>query len=139
MLGLAKKTVLFVLMLVVSSAVKGNSDTLKEEHIHMIAEIAPQFPGGVKELMWFITRNIRFPVMNRSPQFEGTIFVTFVVETDGSLTNIEILRSSGRLPDDADEQVIRLVENMPKWTPGKTRGKAVRTRFNLPVRFTLAG
>jgi len=139
MLEFTKKILLVFFVFVIPFVVKGNSDTLKEEHIHMIAEIAPQFPGGVEELMWFITRNIRFPVMNRSPQFEGTIFVTFVVETDGSLTNIEILRSSGRLPDDADEQVIRLVENMPKWTPGKTRGKAVRTRFNLPVRFTLAG
>jgi len=139
MLGLSRKISLFFFVLMLSFSVKGNSDTVNVDHVYRIVDTLPEFPGGREALLRFMSQHIRFPVMNRSPQFQGTIFVTFVVEIDGSLTNIEILRRNGHLPEDSDEQVIRLVENMPKWTPGRNRGKAVRTQFNLPVRFSIAG
>jgi len=133
MLEFTKKILLVFFVFVIPFAVKGNSDTLKEEHIHMIAEIAPQFPGGEDSLRMFIRWNLRYPAQGGLPE-EGTVFVTFVVEIDGSLSNIEVLRG---LHGALDPEAIRVVKLMPNWIPGKTRGKAVRTRFIMPIRFDI--
>ncbi|MCL2417579.1 MAG: energy transducer TonB [Bacteroidales bacterium] len=110
----------------------------EEGHIHTIVEISPQFPGGTEALMGFIQSNRRMRHGSAIPQ--GTVFVTFVVERDGSLSNTRILRGIDPLPEiGADAEAIRLVESMPNWIPGKTRNQVVRTQFNLPIRFTIAG
>ncbi len=84
--------------------------------------------------MEYIARNIKYPAMARESGIQGRVFVNFVVEPNGSVSNVKILRGIG---GGCDEEAIRVVEAMPKWTPGRQRGKAVRVSFNLPVRFTL--
>lgn len=105
-----------------------------EAEIFMVVESMPEFPGGAVKMMEYISKNIKYPAMARESGIQGRVFVQFVVEPDGSVSKVQVLRGIG---GGCDEEAIRVVESMPKWTPGKQRGKAVRVMFNLPVRFTL--
>ncbi len=105
-----------------------------EQEIFTVVESMPEFPGGAEQMMIFIAKNIKYPPMARESGIQGRVFVNFVVEPNGSVSNVKVLRGIG---GGCDEEAIRVVESMPKWTPGRQRGKAVRVSFNLPVRFTL--
>ncbi|KAF0131897.1 MAG: periplasmic protein TonB [Bacteroidetes bacterium] len=105
-----------------------------ETEIFTVVESMPEFPGGAEQMMLFIAKNIKYPPMARESGIQGRVFVNFVVEPNGSVSNVKVLRGIG---GGCDEEAIRVVETMPKWTPGRQRGKAVRVSFNLPVRFTL--
>ncbi len=105
-----------------------------EAEIFTVVESMPEFPGGQTKMMEYIAKNIKYPAMARESGIQGRVFVNFVVEPDGSVSNVKVLRGIG---GGCDEEAVRVVEAMPKWTPGRQRGKAVRVSFNLPVRFTL--
>ncbi len=105
-----------------------------ETEIFTVVESMPEFPGGAEQMMIFIAKNMKYPPMARESGIQGRVFVNFVVEPNGSVSNVKVLRGIG---GGCDEEAIRVVESMPKWTPGRQRGKAVRVSFNLPVRFTL--
>jgi protein TonB len=105
-----------------------------ETEIFTVVESMPEFPGGEGAMMAFIARNIKYPTFAREGGIQGRVFVNFVVEPSGMVSNVRVLRGIG---GGCDEEAVRVVESMPKWTPGKQRGKAVRVSFNLPVRFTL--
>lgn len=105
-----------------------------ETEIFTVVESMPEFPGGEAAMMSFIAKNIKYPGFARESGIQGRVFVNFVVEPSGLVSNVKILRGIG---GGCDEEAIRVVQSMPKWTPGKQRGKAVRVSFNLPVRFTL--
>ncbi|TVQ87839.1 MAG: energy transducer TonB [Bacteroidetes bacterium] len=109
-------------------------EEIEEEQIFTIVEDQPGFPGGDAALMQYLTNNLRYPTMAREAGIQGTVFVTFVVERDGSITDVRILRGVG---GGLDEEAVRVVRNMPRWTPGRQRGQAVRVQFNLPIRFVL--
>jgi periplasmic protein TonB len=115
-------------------------DVADEEHfeaeIFTIVEEQPAFPGGDAALMEYLGKNISYPPMAKESGIQGTVFVQFVVEPDGSVSNAKILRGIG---GGCDEEAIRVVRNMPKWKPGRQRGKPVRVYFNLPIRFILQG
>jgi protein TonB len=105
-----------------------------EAEIFTVVESMPEFPGGPAKMMEYIAKNIKYPAMARESGIQGRVFVNFVVEPDGSVSNVKVLRGIG---GGCDEEAVRVVESMPTWTPGRQRGKAVRVSFNLPVRFTL--
>jgi protein TonB len=105
-----------------------------EAEIFTVVESMPEFPGGQAKMMEFIAQNIKYPAMARESGIQGRVFVNFVVEPDGSVSNVKVLRGIG---GGCDEEAVRVVKSMPNWTPGRQRGKAVRVSFNLPVRFTL--
>jgi protein TonB len=109
-------------------------EEVEEEQIFTIVEDQPGFPGGDAALMQYLQSNLRYPTMAREAGIQGTVFVTFVVERDGSITDVRILRGVG---GGLDEEAVRVVRNMPRWTPGRQRGQAVRVQFNLPIRFVL--
>ncbi|MDA3944206.1 MAG: TonB family protein [Bacteroidetes bacterium] len=109
-------------------------EQIVEAEIFTVVESMPEFPGGPAKMMEYIAKNIKYPAMARESGIQGRVFVNFVVEPDGSVSNVKILRGIG---GGCDEEAIRVVKSMPKWTPGRQRGKAVRVSFNLPVRFTL--
>lgn len=109
-------------------------EVIEEAEIFTVVESMPEFPGGPAKMMEYIAQNIKYPAMARESGIQGRVFVNFVVEPNGSVSNVKILRGIG---GGCDEEAIRVVEAMPKWTPGRQRGKAVRVSFNLPVRFTL--
>lgn len=105
-----------------------------EEQVFMVVESMPQFPGGDVALMKYLGENINYPKAARESGIQGRVFVSFVVEKDGKVTNIIILRGIG---GGCDEEAIKVVQEMPEWIPGKQRGMPVRVQFNLPINFTL--
>lgn len=102
--------------------------------IFTIVEEQPQFPGGDMALSQYLRNNLKYPETARVAKVEGAVFVSFVVEIDGTVSNIKIVKG---LHPDCDAEVIRVISEMPKWSPGKQKGKPVRVQFTLPVRFML--
>jgi len=109
-------------------------EEISEEIIFIVVEEWPSFPGGEEARLRFLSENIRYPQMAREAGIQGTVFLTFVVERDGSVTDVRVVRGIG---GGADEEAIRVVRNMPRWTPGRQRGQPVRVQFNMPIRFVL--
>lgn len=108
----------------------------EEETIFTVVEESASFPGGMQELYKYVGSNLVYPQQARETGTQGKVFITFVVEKDGSLTDVKVLRDIG---SGCGEEAVRVVKSMPKWKPAKQRGKAVRMQFNLPISFTLAG
>ncbi|MEL6638589.1 MAG: energy transducer TonB [Bacteroidota bacterium] len=118
------------------------------EEIFRVVEEMPRFPGCEEEalpraerqacaerkMLEFVYRHIRYPDLARQGSIEGTAVVRFVVEKDGSITNLEILRDPGGR---CGQEALRVVELMPQWLPGKQRGRPVRVQYNLPIRYIL--
>lgn len=105
-----------------------------ETQIFTVVENDPEFPGGMDALYKYLAQNIKYPQLARDNGITGKVYVTFVVEKDGSIANPKVLRDIG---GGCGQEAIRVVKSMPKWSPGKQRGKAVRVQFNLPVNFSL--
>jgi TonB family protein len=104
------------------------------ETILTVVESPPEFPGGDGERMQYLMNNTRYPQQARENGIQGTVYVTFVIETDGSITDIRILKGVG---GGCDEEVIKLIKNMPRWKSGTQNGKPVRVQYNMPVKFRL--
>jgi protein TonB len=111
-------------------------EEVEETQIFIVVEDAPGYPGGDAARMKFLSDNIRYPAIARESGIQGTVFIQFVVERDGSITDVQVIRGIG---GGADEEAVRVVKMMPRWTPGKQRGRPVRVQFTMPIRFTLAG
>lgn len=105
-----------------------------EQVIWQVVEQDPEFPGGVEALYKYIQQNIKYPQLAKENDITGRVFVTFVVERDGSVSNVKAARDIG---GGCGAEAVRVVKSLPKWTPGKQRGKAVRAAYTLPVNFTL--
>ena len=110
-------------------------EVVEEETIYQVVEQQPEFPGGMQALMKYLRDNIQYPRISRENNSQGKSYVNFVVNTDGSIQDVEIMKSSGDVY--LDKEAVRVVKTMPKWNPGKQAGKAVRVRFTLPVLFRL--
>lgn len=106
----------------------------EDVQIFTVVENDPEFPGGMEALYKYLRDNIKYPQLARDNNITGRVYVTFVVERDGSIANPRVLKDIG---GGCGQEAIRVVKSMPKWTPGKQRGKAVRVQFNLPVSFNL--
>ncbi|MBP5526852.1 MAG: energy transducer TonB [Bacteroidales bacterium] len=111
-------------------------DEEEEEDVQIftVVENDPEFPGGMEALYKYLRENIKYPQLARDNNITGKVYVTFVVERDGSIANPRVLKDIG---GGCGAEAIRVVKSMPKWTPGKQRGKSVRVQFNLPVSFNL--
>ncbi len=105
------------------------------EEIFMIVEEQPMPVGGFQEFYKFVGENLKYPAFAQANNVEGRVFVQFVVEKDGTLTQFEIVRGIGY---GADEEAIRVLKMAPKWKPGKQRGHPVRVRMFIPINFKLA-
>jgi protein TonB len=114
--------------------VEVEEEEVQEQEIFQIVEEMPAYPGGDQKLMEYVAKNIKYPQIARETGIQGRVFVGFVVEPDGSVSNVKVLRGIG---GGCDEEAMRVVKNMPKWKPGKQRGKAVRVSYMLPVNFKL--
>lgn len=99
-----------------------------------IVEEQPTFPGGTDALLKFLGDNIKYPPVAKQAGISGTVILSFLVEKDGSISNVKVIHGIG---GGCNEEAIRVVSMMPKWSPGKQRGKAVRTQFQIPLVFFL--
>ena len=101
-----------------------------QDSIHRVTEVMPQYPGGPNEMMRYIQENIKYPQSAKDNKIEGRVYVSFVVEKDGSITNAAVMRG---IDKECDAEALRVVASMPKWTPGQHKGEVVRTQFTIPV------
>lgn len=99
-----------------------------------IVEHMPRFPGGETALMKYLSAHIQYPELAQESNIQGTVFIKFVVERDGSIDRVKVLRGIG---GGCNMEAIRVVKNMPRWIPGKQRGRPVAVYFTLPVKFKL--
>ncbi|MGB1041103.1 MAG: TonB family protein [Flavobacteriales bacterium] len=106
----------------------------KVEKIFSFVEESPEFPGGEEKLFEFMAKNISYPSQAKTDSIEGTVYVQFVVEKNGELTDIRIVRGIGH---GCDKEVLKMIGLMPRWNPAEQRGVAVRQRMTLPVKFVL--
>ena len=106
----------------------------KADEIFDVVENSPEFPGGMEAWNEYLRKNLKYPTQARRMGIEGTVYVVFVVNTDGTVQDVEVLRGIG---GGCDEEALRVVKGAPKWTPGKQRGRPVRVRMRLPIRFKL--
>lgn len=102
--------------------------------VFVIVEEMPQFPGGDLALRQWIASNIKYPVIAAENGIQGRVFVQFVVNTDGSITDVRVARG---VDPSLDQEAIRVVRTLPKWKPGKQRGKPVRVSYTVPINFQL--
>jgi len=117
--------------------IKAEDEEVQEEvKIFTVVEQEASFPGGVEKLGEYLAKSIKYPQQARETGTKGRVMLTFVVERDGSITDIKVLRDIG---SGCGEEAKRVVKEMPKWQPAKQRGKAVRQQFVLPVTFNLQG
>jgi periplasmic protein TonB len=106
----------------------------KEDEIFTTVEQNPEFPGGIKEMYGFIGKNLKYPSAAQRANVSGKVFAKFVVEKDGSLGDVQILKGIGF---GCDEEAQRVLKSMPKWNPGKQNGRNVRVFFTMPISFVL--
>lgn len=102
---------------------------------YVIVEEMPEFPGGQDALLSYLMRSIIYPVEAQRKREQGTVYLRFIIGVDGSVQSVQMFRSSGSIL--LDNEAIRVVSKMPKWTPGKKSGKNVPVSYTLPVRFSL--
>ena len=127
------KVALMTLVLLFSF-MTSTAQTKKSNMVYDVVEVMPQFPGGQIAMLKYIMENIKYPKQIMEEGIQGRVTVSFIVEKDGRVSNVRLLRS---VQPSLDKEAIRVVKSMPKWTPGKHNGKPVRVRFNLPVMFKL--
>jgi TonB family protein len=109
-------------------------ETPQEKVIFQVVEEMPEFPGGMAEAMKFLAKNIKYPVAAQQAKIEGRVIVQFVIERDGSVSDVKVMRG---VNPELDAEAIRVVSMMPNWIPGKQRGKAVAVKYTMPIMFRL--
>ena len=106
----------------------------EENKVFDVVEQMPSYPGGMSALMQYLSSNIKYPAIAEENGIQGRVICTFVVERDGSITDVRIAKS---VDPSLDKEAMRVVSKMPKWIPGKQNGSAVRVKYTLPVTFRL--
>lgn len=106
----------------------------QDDKVYEVVEVMPEFPGGQNELLKYLARNIKYPEESVKNKEEGRVSLTFIVNKDGSISDVKVVRNATPA---LDAEAIRIVKSMPNWTPGKEKGKDVRVAYTVPVTFRL--
>jgi protein TonB len=106
----------------------------KPDEPFLFVEEMPEFPGGEKALLNYLAVNVKYPVVAQENGIQGKVYVSFVIDENGHIINVELLRGVDK---SLNNEAIRVISSMPKWKPGKQRGKAVKVRFTVPIVFEL--
>ncbi|MBO4690978.1 MAG: energy transducer TonB [Paludibacteraceae bacterium] len=101
----------------------------------LIVEKMPEFPGGQQALFKYLSENVKYPVIAQENGIQGKVVCQFVVNKDGSIVDVVVVRSGG--DPSLDKEAVRVIKSMPKWNPGKQSGKTVRVKYTVPVNFKL--
>jgi protein TonB len=129
------KKLLLALALVVGAVGAWADVPAEEETIFVVVETMPVFPGGQQEMLKFLNEQTSTSPVVTEHQIQGRAICQFVVEKDGSISNVQVMRSSGEPL--LDKEAVRILSIMPKWTPGMQRGEPVRIKYTVPVYFRL--
>ena len=114
--------------------VEVEEEEVEEQQIFQVVEEMPEFPGGMAECMKWLGKNIKYPTISQENGVQGRVIIQFVVNRDGSIVDAQVARG---VDPYLDKEALRVVGLMPKWKPGKQRGKEVRVKYTLPVMFRL--
>ena len=114
--------------------VEVEEEEVEEQQIFQVVEEMPEFPGGMGECMKFLGKNIKYPTISQENGVQGRVIIQFVVNRDGSIVDPVVVRG---VDPYLDKEALRVISTMPKWKPGKQRGKAVRVKYTVPVMFRL--
>ena len=106
----------------------------KNQQVFDVVEQMPEYPGGIQALLDYLMENVKYPEDAEKQKIEGRVIAIFVVETDGSISNVEVVKP---VFPSLDAEAVRVLSGMPKWTPGKQSGKAVRVKYTVPINFQL--
>ena len=106
----------------------------KNQQVFDVVEKMPEYPGGQAALFEYLQKNVKYPADAEKKKVEGRVLVTFVVNTDGSITDIEVVRKT--FPS-LDAEAVRVISGMPRWKPGEQRGQKVRVKYTVPLTFRL--
>ena len=120
---------------VIAAPVEAPVEEEEEEVVFVVVESMPEFPGGQQALFKYLSENVKYPVIAQENGIQGRVICQFVVNKDGSIVDVEVVRSGG--DPSLDKEAIRVIKTMPKWKPGKQRGKPVRVKYTVPVNFKL--
>lgn len=134
-----KYTLYFLFLLIVLPFLFISSTGCKTSSIsldYITVEKKPEFPGGEQELLKFIGKNVRYPLRAKENGISGTVYVSFVVDKKGKPVNVIVVRGVAGGAD-LDAEAVRAVKSMPKWKPGKLKGKKVNVKYTLPIKFVL--
>ena len=126
--------VALMMLVLLFSFTTSTAQTKKNDIVFDVVEVMPQFPGGLAAMLKYIRENIKYPEQAMKKGIQGRVTVSFIIEKDGSISDVKPVRSVHPL---LDKEAVRMVKSMPKWSPGKNNGKPVRVRYNLPVMFKL--
>lgn len=121
----------------VSACTETPADAVQNEVEQVLeqAEVMPEYPGGMQALMTYVGTAIEYPPTAKEEGAEGKVFVQFVIDTKGKVTQVEVIKS---VRDDLDAEAVRVISEMPDWTPGKQDGKAVNVQMVLPIAYKLS-
>ena len=106
----------------------------KTDSIYSVVETMPDYPGGQKELLSFLSRNIKYPTKAEENKIQGRVVIQFVVNKDGSVSDAKVVRS---VDPELDKEALRVVNSMPQWKPGMQKGEAVSVKYTIPIAFRL--
>lgn len=132
-----KKFIIMALMAVFGLTTVSAQKTVvakKNQKVFDVVEQMPEYPGGQAALFEYLSKNIKYPADAEKKKIEGRVLVTFVVNTDGSITDIEVVRKA--FPS-LDAEAVRVISGMPKWIPGEQKGQKVRVKYTVPLNFRL--
>ena len=126
--------VALMMLVLLFSFMTSTAQTKKNDMVFDVVEVMPQFPGGQIAMLQYLMKNMKYPEQAMKEGIQGRVAVSFIVEKDGSISDVKPVLSVHPL---LNKEAVRVVKSMPKWSPGKHNGKPVRVRFNLPVMFKL--
>ena len=113
---------------------KVKEEELEDDTPFIMVEEMPEFPGGQRALLGFVAENVKYPVVCVENNIQGKVYVSFVIDKTGEVIDVQVARSPH---ESLSKEAVRVVESMPRWTPGKQRNKAVKVAFTIPVNFVL--
>ena len=132
-----KKLILMLLMAeccLISAHAQKTVVSQANQKVFDTVEQMPEYPGGMQAMIEFLQTNMKYPEDAEKQKVEGRVMVQFVVETDGSISDVHVAK---QVFPSLDAEAIRVVQAMPRWTPGKDKGKVVRVKYNLPIVFRM--
>lgn len=129
-----RKIILMLLLTCVSFTVNAQNADNSDEKLYEMVDQMPVYPGGMEALMKYMSSNLVYPKDAEKKKLEGKSLIGFIVEKDGSITDVKVVQSS---ISEFDAEAMRVVKGMPKWKPGKNGNTPVRVQFNIPVWFRL--
>ena len=130
---LTAMSVLAILLMVNTNAMAQSKKAANEKVLEK-AEVMPEYPGGDQAMMQFVAENVKYPQDAIDKEISGRVLVSFVVEKDGSIGDVKVVKGIG---GGCDEEAVRVVNTMPKWKPGMDKGKPVRVSYMMPITFKL--